>query len=59
MEFVKDGCGERCACAAAGADLTCEVMTCVENAGCDVVEGQRACYCVEGFMGDGEDECTR
>ncbi|KAJ8043153.1 IgGFc-binding protein [Holothuria leucospilota] len=56
-EFVARDCSEYCACEGRG-NLQCRSMECVENAQCSVKAGVRNCYCDDGYMGNGREECN-
>lgn len=56
-EFMKRDCSEYCTCEGNG-DLQCHELSCAFNAQCAVKGGVRNCYCDDGFMGNGREECS-
>ncbi|KAJ8043154.1 IgGFc-binding protein [Holothuria leucospilota] len=57
-EFVAGDCSEHCTCEGRG-NLQCGSMECAENAQCSVKAGVRNCYCDDGYMGNGREECNK
>ncbi|KAJ8033342.1 Ficolin-1 [Holothuria leucospilota] len=53
--YVNDDCSSRCTCN--NDVLTCENYGCSPNANCEERNDARACYCDDGFEGDGQN-CT-
>ncbi|XP_077996404.1 alpha-tectorin-like [Glandiceps talaboti] len=51
-ESVNLLCTERCSCNAGG-NHVCTGIACDENAGCEIRDGVRDCYCNDGYLGDG------
>ncbi|XP_071836580.1 uncharacterized protein [Apostichopus japonicus] len=53
---VNDDCTRHCSCN--NNQLTCRDYRCSNDAVCDVRDGERKCYCNEGYRGNGE-TCPR
>jgi len=54
--YVSHDCSEYCTCE--GGSLECTATECGENAICDIKNGIPACYCDDGFEGDGQNCVT-
>ncbi len=55
-EFITYNCGMTCRCEG-GSFFCSDYGPCGQNAECIIQDGQRGCYCKNGYSGDGF-ECT-
>ena len=59
QSYVKDDCSLRCHCLGINY-VECKSLVCGSNSVCDVRDGVRGCYCVDGYelLADGK-TCQR
>ena len=50
--FVDHACRQKCQCSE-GSQIECSDLQCDKFAKCGVQGGIRACYCKDGYVGDG------
>ncbi|XP_071830391.1 IgGFc-binding protein-like [Apostichopus japonicus] len=51
-EYINNDCSVRCTCGK-GSIMSCEPYQCHAEASCSVLSYRRACYCRDGYSGDG------
>ena len=52
-EIVSDDCSSKCTCDPDTRLMECVAYTCDVNAHCDVIDGDNACDCNDGYEGNG------
>ena len=56
--YISDDCSTRTECTADGEIKEGNYQTCADNAECVTKNNVKACYCKDGFTGDGTAACA-
>lgn len=58
FNVTSEDCSEECSCQETRGNITCKPKRCHQHATCSFQNDQRNCYCNEGLMGDGINDCV-